>query len=289
MDAVVDIGTNSCRLIIVEKQGVQLQTFCRQLRITRIGRGQNKSGGELTDEGMESTLKALLEYQKIISEYSVGSFRLLGTQALRVATNAEEFKTKVKQALNWNLEIISGEREAYLSYLGAISALPDLPQAVVLDIGGGSTEVMTATAAGVHGASAPIGCLRLLENPLSNEAIKEVLKQGWHDIQVPEGSSLVGVGGTATTIGTIFRRLAVYDPEVLLEIQMTRQDVQDMLDHLISLTSQQRLALPGMLPAREDILPWGIRILLATMDYFSFSTLRICDRDLMYGILLENC
>lgn len=288
MRAVMDIGTNSCRLIIVETKGNRMETVCRRLTTTRIGQGLGRGNRCLSEEGMQRTLEALRDYSRVMANYPIERVYLIGTQALREAENSKEFCHRVKEALGWELDIISGQREAYLSYLGAVSALPELVNPVVLDIGGGSTEIMTATDNGIQAASAPLGGLRLLEKPRDDQVILQGLLDGWQGFELPSDCSLVGVGGTATTLGAIYTKMKVYDPEKLTGVEMSRQAVQTVLQLLESLTPQQRLSLPGMLQGREDILPWGLHILLVVMEHYRFSSLRICDRDLMYGILLET-
>lgn len=343
----MDIGTNSCRLIIVEKKEEGDFTHLRQVRITRIGEGLGQGHLRLSQGAMDRTLAALAEYKEMLGGYPVEEVWLLGTQALREADNSEVFAAAVKERTGFDLQIISGEREAYLSYLGAATGLSDpaLAQPLVLDIGAGSTELMwleedgaakagdtgaagiagtnvaaraagaKAEAAGVGGrgddadrnigaikgriraVSAPIGSLRLLEKPLDRQGILEALRTGWQGIAVPERAMggnaaaiggtgpLVGVGGTATTLGAIHLNMKEYDPEALLGLEMSRSQVEAVLALLESLPSAERLALPGMMPGREDVLPWGLRILLAAMTYCRRDSVVICDRDLLYGIL----
>lgn len=339
----MDIGTNSCRLIIVEKKEEGDFTHLRQVRITRIGEGLGQGHLHLSRGAMDRTLAALAEYKEILAGYPVEKVWLLGTQALREADNSQVFAAAVKERTGFDLQVISGEREAYLSYLGAATGLSDpaLAQPLVLDIGAGSTELMwleedetanaggrgvagtaganaAAGAAGADGGtgaitgqikavSAPIGGLRLLEKPLNEEGILEALRTGWQGIAVPEqkgqkaeetkrrpqistaaiggAGPLVGVGGTATTLGAIHLNMKEYDPEALLGLEMSRSQVEAVLALLESLPSAERLALPGMMPGREDVMPWGLRILLAAMTYCRRDSVVICDRDLLYGIL----
>ncbi len=343
----MDIGTNSCRLIIVEKQGAGDFTHLRQVRITRIGEGLGQGNLRLSRQAMDRTLAALIEYKEMLADYPVEKAWLLGTQALREAANSSGFVTEVKERTGFDLQIISGEREAYLSYLGAATGLndPALAQPLVLDIGAGSTELMWLEAAGtanagtagaaevaetagaedeaaeaavgvggrgddadrntgaikgrIRAVSAPIGSLRLLEKPLDSQGILEALRTGWQGIAVPARAMemeanaaaaggtgpLVGVGGTATTLGAIHLNMKEYDPEALLGLEMSRSQVEAVLALLEGLSSAERLALPGMMPGREDVLPWGLRILLAAMTYCRRDSVVICDRDLLYGIL----
>jgi len=286
--AAIDIGTNTCRLLIVEQKGEQIETIRRHLIITRIGQGIGKQKGQLTSEGMERTLKALKEFQALIAEYPVVSVDIMGTQALREAANSGEFCSQVNELLGWQIDIISGEKEAYLSYLGAVSAMPELKNGVILDIGGGSTEIITKAEDRIYGASAPVGCLRLMEKPLPDEEIRQELKKYWRNVRLAPDSVLVGVGGTATTLGAIFLKMEKYDADALLQCIMKRSDVRTILDELEAMSMSERRKLPGMLPGREDVMPYGLIILLNVMDIYDISELRICDRDLMYGILLDK-
>jgi len=273
---------------------------------------------------MDRTLEALEEFRALIAGFPVEKTWLLGTQALREAGNSAAFVHEVKARTGFDLEIISGELEAYLSYTGAVMGLkdPGLARPFVLDIGAGSTELFyeedaeapsdddphgalhsdlhsalnnapNSVTHGIYGAlkggSAPVGSLRLLENPVPAKEIQAMLNTYWGERGSVGDSmnnrSLVAVGGTATTLGAIHLRMKEYDPEVLLGLRISRSQVQDVIDLLESLSSAERLALPGMLPGREDVMPWGLRILLEAMAYCGRDEVIICDRDLLYGVM----
>jgi exopolyphosphatase/guanosine-5'-triphosphate,3'-diphosphate pyrophosphatase len=315
----MDIGTHSCRLIIAEIKDGKDVTHLRQLRVTRIGEGLGQGNLHISRSAKDRTLSALVEYKSMIGAYPVEKIWLLGTQALREADNGKEFVAEVKEKTGFDLEIISGRREAYLSYAGAVSGLQrtGLQMPLVLDIGAGSTELFWegVTSGGetcVDGASAPIGALRLLENPLDDEGILDALKVGWRHVTIPTGvlhqvqhqaevqyqveaqhqadgeRPLVAVGGTATTLGAIHMKMKIYDPEALLGLRVSRAEVEDVVAMLDGLSAPERLALPGMMPGREDVMPWGLRILLGVMTYSGRDEVAICDRDLLYGALYEQ-
>jgi len=367
--AAMDIGTNSCRLIVVERDGGSDYTHARETRITRIGEGLgNRSAGSraqaadrfrISRAAMDRTLAALADYKAIIAGYPVKKTWLVGTQALREAANGQAFAAEVKEKLGFALEIISGDREAYLSYLGAVTGFADPAYAkpMVLDIGAGSTELIwEETAEGgtgrIIGASAPIGALRLLERPMPDAEIRAALTKAWEhkgtfllcasgtvaeaawigigvsassganvDARKCAGESedesegksedesegagvgagagaganagepapgpLVAVGGTATTLGAIHLKMKAYDPDALLGLQISKTQVEATVAMLEGMASAERLTLPGMMPGREDVMPWGLRILLAIMSLVRQDTVAICDRDLLYGLLQE--
>jgi exopolyphosphatase/guanosine-5'-triphosphate,3'-diphosphate pyrophosphatase len=333
----MDIGTNSCRLIVAELAAGRDYTHLRQLRITRIGEGLGGGNLHLSRAAMDRTLAALAEYKAMIEGYPVDAVVLLGTQALREADNGREFAAEVKAKIGFDLEIISGRREAFLSYVGAVSGFggADVFKPLVLDIGAGSTELFwEADAASellplspegaqregggdgsdgsdggeyggkalfqgiLKGASAPVGGLRLLGKPLDDQGILHALEVGWEYMAVPGGAAesdgadgadkdrpLVAVGGTATTLGAIHLNMKVYDPDALLGLRMSRAQVEDIVRLLESMAPKERLALPGMSPGREDVMPWGLRILLGAMAYCRRDGVTICVRDLLYGAL----
>ena len=301
--AVMDIGTNTCRLIVAERTDGGDTTHLRQLRVTRIGEGLGRGNLHISRAAMDRTLAALTEYKAMIAGYPVEKTTLFGTQALREADNAAAFAVEVKDRTGFDLEIISGDREAYLSYTGAVSGLKGLglSSPLVLDIGGGSTELFWEEArpggegrATLKGASAPIGALRLMEAPMDGAGIFDALGQGWGSITPPAGGGaadggrpLVAVGGTATTLGAIHLMMKEYDPEALLGLKISKAQVEAVVEMVDNMTAAERLRLPGMTPGREDVLPWGLRILLASMDYCECGSVRICDRDLLYGVFYD--
>ena len=310
--AVMDIGTNTCRLIVAEISEGRDMTLLRQIRVTRIGEGLGRGELHISRAAMDRTLAALTEYKTMIAGYPVDRVRLLGTQALREADNGLEFAAEVKKKTGFDLEIISGRQEAYLSYAGAVKGFADsaVIQPLVLDIGAGSTELFREEVSDcgerrVTGASAPVGCLRLLERSLDDAEILAALSAGWQEVESPRGtgvsgdgetdpeaneqkSPLVAVGGTATTLGAIHLMMKEYDPEALLGLRMTRSQVEAVLSLLVKLPPEERLALPGMMPGREDVMPWGLRILLCAMTYCRRGSVVICDRDLLYGALYDG-
>lgn len=284
--AVMDIGTNTSRLIVARSENGREETVARDILTTRIGQGLGGGNLRITPEAARRTLDALKRFKEKMAPYPIERIWLIGTQALREASNREEFQEATRRELGWELRVISGRAEAYLSYTGAASVLVKPGEtALVLDIGGGSTELMGSVDGEIRGASAPIGGLRLLESPMPQPRILECLKQGWQNLAVPRTGPLIGVGGTATTLGAIALNMKVYDGDALLGARLSRSQVEETITLLEGMEPARRLELPGMMPGREDILPWGLRILLEAMTYCGRQELLICDRDLMYGAL----
>ena len=298
--AAMDIGTNACRLILVELKDESEVTLIRQIRTTRIGEGLGQGRLHISRNAMDRTLAVLMEYKEIIAAYPVESIRLMGTQALREADNGHAFAAEVKEKTGFHLEIITGESEAYLSYIGAVQGIKAIDASIsplVLDIGAGSTELIWRMGGAeaeketqqIKGVSAPVGCLRLLERPMNEGQILSALQDGWGNAENMDeqgkNTALVAVGGTATTLGAIHLRMKDYDPDALLGLRISDMIIRDQIALLESMSADDRLALPGMMPGREDVLSWGLRILLAAMAYCHQESIMICDRDLLYGAI----
>jgi exopolyphosphatase/guanosine-5'-triphosphate,3'-diphosphate pyrophosphatase len=292
--AVMDIGTNSVRLLIATVEEGRIVPLHRELTTARLGQGMGKT---ILPEAAERTLAALKKYRQSIQD-RVGlervRIRLAGTQFLREAGNAPEFQKRVAQTLGWELEILPGPQEAWLSYIGATNSLSlsaDENEAVwaVLDIGGGSTEIMLPDKDGhLAGVSVPIGALRLYQRPMTSSQLQDYLEEKWRNISFPEMFSLVGVAGTCTTLGAIHLGMARYDAERLSGLEMSRAQIEAVQNRLLPMTPAQRLEVTGMIPGREDIIPYGVGLLLEIMKFLRKDRVIIQDADLLQGLILRD-
>ncbi|MGI6144336.1 MAG: Ppx/GppA family phosphatase [Peptococcia bacterium] len=291
--AVMDIGTNSSRLLVAEynRESGKLQTFRRELRTTRIGLGMTEGNSYLSPEGINRTLQALTEFSDVLKHYPVEQVVVLATQAVRVACNQEELAEKIKVALGWDLQIISGEEEARLSYLGAMQGLVVTGVPVVIDIGGGSTEFIRKEEKDhktyqVH--SLPLGALRLWENPLSDEKIRRLLAEGLADFSWPQKVSLVGVGGTVTTVAAVQLGLLHYVAEKVQGLKISITEIRALYQKLKEMPPEARLQLAGITPGREDIIVAGLQILINIMDYGQVQQITVSDQDLLVGTIINQ-
>lgn len=291
MWAAMDIGTNSCRLLITQKKGSKkLYEVERQLQMTRIGQGMENNYKMISREAVERTLGALQHYKSIIGRYKVQSISLVATQAVREAENKQELVNAVKEKLNLDVEIISGEREAWLSYIGASQDLT-VEKPLVVDIGGGSTELVSIDTSGsLLAVSIPIGALKLKERQVVPLKLRELLteKLEQKDYWSQTAFSLVGVGGTCTTLGAVSLALRDYDSEKIQGLTLSKAAINKLYKKLYNLTPQQRLNIAGIYPGREDIIVTGLEILLQLMDILKKEDLVISDHDLLYGLIYET-
>jgi len=295
--AVVDCGSNSTRLLIASSEGATRQ---REMRITRLSAGVDASGN-LSRAALARSYAVLEEYRAMMDAHHVERGLLVATSAVRDATNGSDFLAHAAQITRVEARLLSGEQEAAFSYAGATRGLDDDPRpTVIVDIGGGSTELAVRLDAAVHGYSMQIGCVRVTERSLgagvvtpdtaaaASAMIEAQLDQAF-DAQ-PVFTSLVGevrlvgLAGTVATLAQLDAGLAVYDRDAVHHRLLSRAAVRAWRDRLGALTPAQRLVLPGMVPGREDVLVAGLFILDAVMGRFGVEELLTSEDDILDGV-----
>lgn len=280
--AAVDIGTNSCRLLIAEHQRGTWCNLYRGLVTTRIGEGVDHQG-VISIAAMDRTLKGLQKLKEQINFYQAERLRVVGTSALRDAANREEFVQRVYQELHWQVEVISGQEEAQLSYLGVKCGLPLDRPPLVVDLGGGSTEFMLEDPHPWN-VSLPIGAVRASEAGMSDQHIKELL-QPLAELSMHSGLPMVAVGGTATTLVAMHRRLQEYDSQLVHGQKVAIDQVKYWRDHLEAMNLEERRQVIGLQPERADIIVAGLRILVLIMEQLGYDQLLVSESDILDGII----
>ncbi len=281
----MDIGTNSTRLLILSQGKILHQ----ELAITRIGQGL-KEFGKIQKEPLERTIKALKKYKEKISTYKIEKYHLIATSAMRDARNKEEIIKRIKDETGFDTEIISGKREAELSYLGATADFPG--KNLVIDIGGGSTEVVFPTnddstkEIKLTYTSTNLGGVRLKEDPELLDKASFLFSENIPTTQDFTAFNLIGVGGTITTLAAIKLALEEYQWEKIHGLILTIEEIKEIHQKLKGLSLDQRKKVPGLEPERADIIVYGIEILLVFMDQYKFSTIRASDKDLLFALLI---
>jgi exopolyphosphatase/guanosine-5'-triphosphate,3'-diphosphate pyrophosphatase len=294
--AAVDIGTNSCRLLIGEKNTEQsFDILERRLEITRLGEGVDQSG-KLKQTAVDRVFKALKKYRAVIDQYQINQVRVIGTSALRDVDNSDILRDKLSQ-LGFKLEIISGEKEAKLNYLGAASSLD--ADFLLIDIGGGSTEFIWPEAEEIKFKSLDIGCVRMTEKFISNpenkidsaEAdklnnyLKKILST---NLNLKKGLKVKGVGGTITTLAAVRLGMEEYDSNKIENLKLKKSELENIISNLSSLNLEKREKIKGLQPKRADIIIAGLIILSNILDYIKSPELLVSDHDLLYGLLKEE-
>lgn len=285
--AVIDIGTNSTRILIADYRQGNIYHLYNDLQTTRIGEGIGNSR-IIKPRALERTIDCLKKYIDKCNEFNVNRIRIVATSAVRDAENKDLVKKEVFLNTGVNLEILTGEKEAKLSYLGAISDFfGDKKKYVVLDIGGGSTELIYYSSQGIQYKSVNLGAVRLSENILLKQEVSNIL-MGLVEGLLPNDFILVGVGGTVTTLAAIKLELDEYDPDLVHGQELDIKEINEINNWLQSLSLNERKKVKGLQPERADIILFGIFILQKVMEKLGVTKIKVSEKDILYGMIITT-
>jgi exopolyphosphatase / guanosine-5'-triphosphate,3'-diphosphate pyrophosphatase len=280
--AAIDCGTNSIRLLVADlttsEDGTTTQRDVhREMRIVRLGQGVDATG-RLAPEALERTRAALADYAAVIEQDGAGRVRMVATSAMRDARNRDDFFGMVRDTLGVDAEVISGDEEAALSFVGAVGDLdPDDGPFVVVDVGGGSTELVVGTLEGgkatVQAArSVDVGAVRLTERCLpgdppsagevedAREVATGILDDAFEAVPVEGVRTWVGVAGTITTLSAVALGLAEYDPDRVHHSRLANGDLHRVAAELLSMSREERSVHGAIHPGRIDVIGAGALI-----------------------------
>ncbi len=289
--AAIDCGTNSIRLLVRDAD----RDLHREMRIVRLGQGVDRTG-TLAPEAVERTRIALADYAATIARFDVDRVRMIATSATRDASNRRDFVAMVQSTLGVDPEVISGAEEAALSYAGAVDAVPDLHQPILLvDLGGGSTElVMGPDPLRAH--SMDVGSVRMTERHLHDDpptatqieaVVHDVcgaLDRAEHDVPWREARDMVGVAGTITTVAAIALGLDEYRPERIHGTRLSAAQVAQVTDRLLSLDHAGRAAIAAIHPGRVDVIAAGALMLRTVLERSGATGLVVSEHDILDGV-----
>jgi exopolyphosphatase/guanosine-5'-triphosphate,3'-diphosphate pyrophosphatase len=304
--AAIDQGTNSIRLLVVEpppRVGGDPTELSRDMVITRLGQGVDRTG-RIDPEALRRTVDVLARFSRRARALHAGRIRVAATSAVRDAENREGFAAAVLELTGAELEVITGEREAGLSFLGGTHGLDPVtapPPYLVFDIGGGSTELVVGGQPGraEHAISTQMGSVRLTERfirhdpPASEElaqlvgAVEETLDDVEAHVPIRDARTLVAVAGTATTLQAIALGLDRYDPEAIHRTWLQLGTAEHVLADLVRMTTPERTALPVMAPGRGDVIVAGAVILTTVMRRSGFDRALVSETDILDGLAYE--
>lgn len=283
--AAIDIGTNSCRLLICEKLGDKLLKIDNRLESTRLGQGVNLTA-RLDTQAIARTCECLARFRAELKAGAVDIYRAVATSAVRDSANWAEFIEQAKKHSQIEIEIINGEKEAYLSYLGVKKGLRLSASPLVVDLGGGSTEFILNNGQ-QFSASIQIGAVRSTESNMSAAEILERLNVIKARKESFQSSPLVFVGGTATTMAAVKLSMEKYNPELIQGHILTRREIADLYKMLERMPLSVRRRLPGLQPERADIITKGALIMLLIVDILDKQEITVSESDLLEGIIWE--
>ncbi|WP_281178316.1 Ppx/GppA phosphatase family protein [Nocardioides jensenii] len=289
--AAIDCGTNTIKLMIADLPEV----LVRETRMVRLGQDVDRTG-RLADEALARTFAAIDEYAALIEQHPVTKIRFCATSASRDASNADVFVAGVRERLGIEPEVVAGHEEARLAFDGAVRNLRDKPAAPVLvvDIGGGSTELILGSAVPASEFSMNIGSVRMHERhlhsdpPTAAEIAAATTDVDAHLDQCPvpagDAATVVGVAGTIITIASGVLDLPAYDRDRTDQAVIAVADVHAFTQRLLAMTVEERLALPYMHPGRADVIGAGALILDRVLRRTSVDSLVVSESDILDGI-----
>jgi exopolyphosphatase/guanosine-5'-triphosphate,3'-diphosphate pyrophosphatase len=292
--AAIDIGTNTLLLLIAERRGGRLVAVEDHCRFGRLGEGLDASGA-LHPDAIARSLAICEEFGGRLRAAGVDRVRAIGTQALREARNATAFVGPAEAALGAPIETISGDQEAALVYRSVARAFPDLAagELVVVDVGGGSTEIIVGRGgAATWQTSLPIGAVRLSERHLRGDppapaeaaALIAAIDGAIAGLDLPRGAAVVGTAGTATTLATVAQRLERYDAARVQGYRVDAGEVDRLVARFLELDVATKRRLPGLEPARADVIAGGAAILARLLHRIGARELVVSDRGVRWGV-----
>jgi len=307
--AAIDCGTNSIRLLIADRIDGRLRDLHREMRIVRLGEGVDATG-QFSPDALARTRAALADYSALLRDHGVRNLRMVATSATRDAGNREEFFAMTAAVLGSVVpgaiaEVITGSEEAELSFNGAVGELDSAAAPfVVVDLGGGSTEVVLGNSSGVQASySADIGCVRMTERCLHSDpptaaeiadaraVVRERLTEALRAVPVAQAKTWVGVAGTFTTIAALALGQAEYDAEAIHLSRVGFGDLLAVCDQLIGMTRTQRAALGPMHEGRIDVIGGGAIVVeelaAALGEQAGIDEIIVSEHDILDGIALS--
>jgi exopolyphosphatase / guanosine-5'-triphosphate,3'-diphosphate pyrophosphatase len=282
---VVDLGTNSTRLLAADVDGERVQEIERRTEITRLGEGVDERR-KLLPLPIARVRNVLSDYRRELERLGAERVLTIATSAVRDAENGEAFLGEIEWSYGFTTRLLTGDEEAALTLRGVTGGRQLDEGTLVLDVGGGSTELITTA----ERTSLDVGSVRLTERHLhSDPPTRDELEAAAADVRelLPrlEPTGAIGVAGTITTLAAL--ELGGYDPERVHGFRLEREAVERQLERLASLPLAERRALPGLEPERAPVIVGGAVIVREVLDRYGLDGLEVSERDLLHGAALD--
>ncbi len=295
--AVIDVGTNSARLLVADIADGEVSPVERRSTVTRLGRGVDLSG-RLSAEAIEDACTAIDGYVATVEELGVERVEAIATSAVRDAENGSAFVAELRERFALSARVLDGGEEARLTYLGATSEKPPTEPTLVVDIGGGSTELIVGTGVGISfHTSLQAGVVRHSERHIASDPPTVVeLEALAGDVRCLieaavgpgiDASTGIAVAGTPTSLAAIEMGLEPYDPTRVHGHLLSLPSIQRMLSQLASTPLAERIKIPGMHPDRAPTIVAGVVILIETMRAFGLGQIQASEHDILYGTAIS--
>jgi exopolyphosphatase/guanosine-5'-triphosphate,3'-diphosphate pyrophosphatase len=293
---VIDVGTNSTRLLVADVEGGKVSPLERRSTVTRLGRGVDLSG-HLASEAIEDVCAAINGYVGILEELGAESVDVIATSAVRDAGNGSAFIAELRERFALSARVLAGEEEARLTYLGATSESSPTEPTLVIDIGGGSTELIVGTGSEItFHDSLQVGVVRHTERHIASDPpTAGELEALAADVRTLIENSLVSgvtatrgiaVAGTPTSLAAVEMELEPYDPTRVHGHVLALRSIQRMLSRLASVPLAERVEIPGLHPDRAPTIVAGVVVLVEVMRSFELEEITVSEHDILYGTAL---
>jgi exopolyphosphatase/guanosine-5'-triphosphate,3'-diphosphate pyrophosphatase len=293
---VIDVGTNSTRLLVADVEGGRVSPLERRSTVTRLGRGVDLSG-HLASEAIEDVCEAISGYVGILQELGAETVDAIATSAVRDAGNGSAFIAELRERFALSARVLDGEEEARLTYLGATSESPPTEPTLVIDIGGGSTELIVGTGSEItFHDSLQVGVVRHSERHIASDPpTAGELEALAADVRTLIENSLgpgvtatrgIAVAGTPTSLAAVEMELEPYDPSRVHGHVLALPSVQRMLSRLASAPLAERVEIPGLHPDRAPTIVAGVVVLVEAMRAFELGEITVSEHDILYGTAL---
>jgi len=286
--AAVDLGTNSTRLLVADVEGEQISEVVRRLTITKLGEGVD-GRRRLLPLPIMRVRNCLSDYRREIESLGVARTLAIATSAVRDAENGVAFLGEIEWSYGFTTQMLDGAAEAAMMARGVSAGRTALQDTLLVDIGGGSTELVLCSAGEVvSSTSIDVGCVRLTERFLgSDPPTSPELDAAATDVRalLPTlvAPTAIGVAGTVTTLAALDLELAAYDPERTHGHRVSRVAVDEQLMRLAGMSLDERLLVPGLEPGRAAVIVAGLIILRETMDAYGLDEIEVSERDILHG------
>ncbi|MCD6296435.1 MAG: exopolyphosphatase [Deltaproteobacteria bacterium] len=303
--ASIDIGSHTARLLIAKKSGPQgiLRPLIRKREYIRLSEGFDRSGKRIIQpDAIDRTLNVLEDFSQRLKTFDVGSVHAVATGLFREAVNRNEFLDRIYERTGIRVRTITGDEEGFLTGKGVLNALNIRKGSfLIFDLGGGSTEFLAGTEGAQTVKSIPLGAGIMTQAYLKTDPPEkeEINKLSRHIDQSLEeflsepyvkgnNFSIVGTGGTVTTLGAMLHRISVEDitPDRISGLTLTRAQIEALFDRLRNLTLEERAKLPGLDPGRTGVIVAGSLIVIRILHFFKSVQLTVSMSDLLEGILI---
>ncbi len=297
--ASIDIGSNTVLLLLAESIAAnRFRTIDNFYRMPRIGRGL-ANGEFITNESIERLFEVMTEYSGIISEHNCDAVILTATAAMRKAGNSDVIIKLIKDKYNWDVNIVEGKEEARLSFIGATSDFPSTENIILIDIGGGSTEVIYGNSDEIFfSASIPLGAVNLTEKyvtqyPISENEVNEIrstIKKefGYLINNLPQSNLTIAVAGTPTTLSSINKGLKEYNEKIIEGSTLSRNEIVSIIEKLKPLTPDKILENFGdIVRGRNDVIFTGALILHYLVTVLNIDGIMVSGKGIRYGAIAD--